>query len=176
MATRLPGMCPLFVSREDPYTVKSRGNLRDRLPPIGFATGSALAEHLAWQSARLGRSLKPRIRLRGLDAICRMVECGMGIAVVPETAARRCRRTMALGTLRLTDIWATRQLIVCVRRLDALPAYARRLVEHMAGTASFGGPKRRDRVGNPGSHYSGLERNSLRIRTGNFCNLTGYLN
>src|SRR5882724_2703569 len=35
-----------------------------------------------------------------------------------ETAALRCRRAMALATLRLIDIWATRQLIVCVRRLD----------------------------------------------------------
>jgi DNA-binding transcriptional LysR family regulator len=38
---------------------------------VGLAAGSALAEHLAWQSARLGRPLKPRIRLRGLDAVCR---------------------------------------------------------------------------------------------------------
>src|SRR3984885_15755287 len=84
---------------------------------------------------RLGRSLKPRIRLRGLDAVCRMVESRVGIAVVPETAATRCRRTMALSTLRLTDTWATRQLIVCVRRKDALPAHTRRLVEHLASTA-----------------------------------------
>src|ERR1700730_14079564 len=73
-------------------------------------------------------------RLRRPDAVCRMVERGVGIAVVPETAALRCRRTMALGALRLTDLWATRQIIVCVRRLDALPAHARRLVEHLAET------------------------------------------
>jgi molybdate transport repressor ModE-like protein len=102
---------------------------------VGLVAGSALAEHLAWQSARLGRSLKPRIRLRGLDAVCRMVECGVGIAVVPETAAKRCRRTMTFGTLRLKDTWAVRQLIVCVRRMDALPVHARRLAEHLAGTA-----------------------------------------
>jgi molybdate transport repressor ModE-like protein len=101
---------------------------------VGLEDGSALAEHLAWQSARLGRSLRLRIRLRGLDAVCRMVECGVGIAVVPETAARRCRRTMTLGSLRLVDPWATRQLIICARRLDALPVHARRLVEHLAGT------------------------------------------
>ena len=102
---------------------------------VGLAAGSALAEHLAWQSARLGRSLKLRIRLRGLDAVCRMVEHGVGIAVVPEAAAQRCRRTMSLGMLRLMDSWATRHLIVCVRQLDALPVHARRLVEHLAGTA-----------------------------------------
>jgi DNA-binding transcriptional LysR family regulator len=56
---------------------------------VGLVAGGALAEHLAWQSARLGRSLKLRIRLRGLDSVCRMVECGVGIAVEPETAARR---------------------------------------------------------------------------------------
>jgi DNA-binding transcriptional LysR family regulator len=102
---------------------------------VGTAPGSALAEHLAWQSTRLGRSLRPRIRLRGLDAVCRMVEARVGIAVVPETAAKRCQRTMALSTLRLTDTWAVRQLIVCVRRKEALPAHARRLVQHLAGTA-----------------------------------------
>jgi DNA-binding transcriptional LysR family regulator len=102
---------------------------------VGLVAGSALAEHLAWQSTRLGRSLKPRIRLRGLDAVCRMVESRVGIAVVPETAATRCQRTMALSTLRLTDTWAVRQLIVCVRRKEALPAHTRRLVEHLAGTA-----------------------------------------
>jgi molybdate transport repressor ModE-like protein len=102
---------------------------------VGLVAGSALAEHLAWQSARLGRSLKMRIRLRGLDSACRMVEYGVGVAVVPETAARRCRRTMALDMLRLTDRWAMRQLIVCVRGLDLLPAHARRLVEHLAKSA-----------------------------------------
>jgi molybdate transport repressor ModE-like protein len=102
---------------------------------VGLVAGSALAEHLAWQSARLGRSLKMRIRLRGLDSVCRMVEYGVGVAVVPETAARRCRRTMALDMLRLTDSWAMRQLIVCVRGLDLLPAHARRLVQHLAKSA-----------------------------------------
>jgi molybdate transport repressor ModE-like protein len=102
---------------------------------VGLVAGSALAEHLAWQSARLGRSLKMRIRLRGLDSVCRMVEYGVGVAVVPETAARRCRRTMALDMLRLTDRWAMRQLIVCVRGLDLLSAHARRLVEHLAKSA-----------------------------------------
>lgn len=100
---------------------------------VGPVTGSALSEHLAWQSARLGRSLKPQVRLRGLDAVCRMVECGAGIAVVPETAARRCGRTVAFRMRRLTDVWATRQLIVCIGRMVALPAHARRLVEHRAG-------------------------------------------
>lgn len=98
---------------------------------IGPARGSALSEHLAQHAARLGRPLRPRVRLRGFDAACRMAERGVGVAVVPEAAARRCRRTMAIGVVRLSDAWAVRRLAVCVRRLDALPAHARRLVEHL---------------------------------------------
>jgi DNA-binding transcriptional LysR family regulator len=102
---------------------------------VGLVEGSALADHLAWQSARLGRSIKPRIRLRGLDAVFLMVDRGVGIAVVPETAARRRRRAMALSIVRLDDTWATRRLIVGVRSLDALPLHARRLVKHLVKDA-----------------------------------------
>jgi len=98
----------------------------------GLPQGGALAEHLAAQAARLGRPLRSRLRSRGFDAICRMVERGAGVAVVPETAARRCRRGMAIRALALTDAWALRRLVICVRRLDALPPHARRLVEHLA--------------------------------------------
>jgi DNA-binding transcriptional LysR family regulator len=102
---------------------------------VGLVEGSALADHLAWQSARLGRSIKPRIRLRGLAAVFLMVDRGVGIAVVPETAARRRRRTMALSIVRLDDTWATRRLVVCVRSLEALPLHARRLVKHLVKDA-----------------------------------------
>jgi len=106
---------------------------------VGLARGSALAEHLAWQAARLGRRLAPRIRLRGFDAICRMVEKGVGLAVVPQTAARRARRVMDIRLVRLTDAWALRRLVICVRRLDALPLHARRLVEHLAASGEAAG-------------------------------------
>ncbi|MDR6287868.1 DNA-binding transcriptional LysR family regulator [Inquilinus ginsengisoli] len=102
---------------------------------VGLGPGSALQEHLGRHAARAGRALKLRVRLGGFDAVCRMVEQGVGLAVVPQTAARRCRRSMAIRAVPLSDPWALRQLTVCVRRLDALPAHARRLVEHLAKDA-----------------------------------------
>ena len=102
---------------------------------VGLGPGSALQEHLGRHAARAGRALKLRVRLGGFDAVCRMVEQGVGLAVVPETAARRCRRSMAIRAVPLSDPWALRHLTICVRRLDALPAHARRLVEHLAKDA-----------------------------------------
>lgn len=102
---------------------------------IGLATGSALQDYLSEHAARIGRRLKFRVRLRSFDAICRLVERGIGIGVVPETAARRCQRSMAIRRLRLTDSWAQRQLTLCVRRFAELPVHAQQLVQRLSAPA-----------------------------------------
>ncbi len=102
---------------------------------IASPPGSALGEHLAMRAARLGRVFAPRVRLHGFDAICRMVGRGVGVAVVPETAARRGASAFGAVPLALADPWAVRRLAICVRALDALPVHARDLVAHLAAAA-----------------------------------------
>lgn len=92
---------------------------------VGLGTGHALQEHITRQPARLGGHLHFRIRVPGLDNVCRLVAQGAGIAIVPESAARRSART--LRRLRLTDDWATRQLNLCARRFDDLTPQAKLL-------------------------------------------------
>jgi DNA-binding transcriptional LysR family regulator len=98
---------------------------------VGLVAGSALQEHLDHHAARSGRRLKLRVRLAGFDAVCQVVEAGIGLAVVPEIAARRCRRAMTIRVVSLTDAWARRHLTICVRGLESLPTHACRLVEHL---------------------------------------------
>lgn len=98
---------------------------------VGLAGDSALGEHLAEHAARTGARVRTRVRVRGLDVACRMVALGAGVAVVPEAAAKRWRHGDRLVLVPLADAWAERRLSVVVRRLDALPAHARRLVEHL---------------------------------------------
>jgi DNA-binding transcriptional LysR family regulator len=98
---------------------------------VGLSAGSALQDHLGQHAARLGHGLKLRVRVSGFDAVCRMVERGAGIGIVPDTAARRCRRAMAISIVPLSDPWALRHLTLCVRHLDALPAHAQELVTHL---------------------------------------------
>jgi DNA-binding transcriptional LysR family regulator len=107
-------------------------------PLVGLSDGSALQAHLAEHAARLGERPAYRIRLRSFDAICRMVEAGIGLGVVPEAAARRCQRSMDIHQLTLTDPWAVRRLMVCVRGLDQLSVHARLLVDHLVEDAPSG--------------------------------------
>jgi len=98
---------------------------------VGLAATNALQQHLGQHAVQAGRPLKLRVRLGSFDAVCRMVENGVGLAVIPETAARRCRQTMAIRIARLSDPWSLRHLNVCVRSLSELPDYAQRLVHHL---------------------------------------------
>ena len=98
---------------------------------IGLTSG-ALQDHIDAQAARLGTKLKMRIRMRTFESICQMAAQGIGLGIVPETAARRCGRSAKIAALRLTDGWAIRRLSVCTRSLDELPPPTRDLFEHLA--------------------------------------------
>lgn len=102
---------------------------------VGLTPGSALPDFLAAHGARIGRQPRYRVRLGNFDALCRMVEAGVGVGIVPVTAARRYARSMDLAVVPLADAWASRQLRLCCRRLEALPPYARQLVEHLRQAA-----------------------------------------
>lgn len=102
---------------------------------VGLDRASALQRFLTSKAAHSGRPIRLRVQLRSFDAVCRLVECNVGIGIVPETTARRAARSMAIKAVELTDSWAVRDLKICVRHLQELPPYARQLVEHLRVTS-----------------------------------------
>lgn len=100
---------------------------------VGLAAG-ALQDHIDAHAATIGVRLKFRVKLRAFDGICQMVGKGVGIAIVPETVARRHKSQARLAIVPLADAWATRRLSVCVRKDDELAPPARSLFEHLTST------------------------------------------
>lgn len=98
---------------------------------VGLDRTSSLQRFLSEKAERAGRRLKLRVQLRSFDAVCRLVECNVGIGVVPQTTAARNRKTMALHRIELSDDWALRNLSICVRRIEDLPIHAQDLVRHL---------------------------------------------
>jgi DNA-binding transcriptional LysR family regulator len=102
---------------------------------VGLTAASALHAHIAGHAARLGARLSYRARLTNFDTIGRMVAAGIGVAVMPEVAAKRCARSLRIGVVRLRDPWANRKLVICARSFKALPRPAQQLVEHLRRAA-----------------------------------------
>jgi DNA-binding transcriptional LysR family regulator len=127
----------LVVAREHPLAKKTKLAFAQLLDHdfVGLDRASALQRFLADKAARIGKPLRLRVQLRSFDAVCRLVECNVGIGIVPETTARRAARTLAIAVVALSDPWALRELTICIRNLAALPPYARQLVEHLRAGA-----------------------------------------
>ncbi|MGZ2747128.1 LysR substrate-binding domain-containing protein [Burkholderia stagnalis] len=96
---------------------------------IGLPEASAIHNFLKRAAADVQRTLRWRIQVSNFETACRMIEANVGVGVLPEGTARRHAKTMALRIVRLDDDWAERQLQICVADLDALPLFARKLVD-----------------------------------------------
>src|SRR5262245_25353379 len=123
----------LVVARDHPLARRARIGFAQVLDHdfVGLDRASALQRFLADKAARIGRPLRLRVQLRSFDAVCRLVECNVGIGIVPETTARRVAKIMAIMPVVLTDAWAPREMTICVRRFVDLPPFARELVTHL---------------------------------------------
>jgi DNA-binding transcriptional LysR family regulator len=123
----------LVVAKNHPLASRSRIAFSEVLDydMVGLDRASAIQRFLGSKAANIGRPLKLRVQLRSFDAVCRLVECNVGVGVVPATTARRAAKSMAIKAVDLADPWALRDLTICIRDFAALPPYARQLVEHM---------------------------------------------
>jgi molybdate transport repressor ModE-like protein len=127
----------LVVAQDHPLAKRAKIGFEDVLEHdfVGLDRASAIQRFLATKAVRIGRPLRLRVQLRSFDAVCRLVECKVGIGIVPETTARRVSKTMTIAIVPLTDSWAVRDLTICIRSMSELPLYARQLVEHLRAKA-----------------------------------------
>jgi len=127
----------LVVARDHALARRSKVEFAEVLDHdfVGLDRASALQRFLASKASQAGRALRLRVQLRSFEAVCRLVECHVGVGVVPATTARRATREMAVKAVELVDPWAVRDLTICMRDFDALPPFARQLVQHMRKAA-----------------------------------------
>ena len=102
---------------------------------VGLHANSSiyLAMHAA--AAAVGRGIRLRIRVTGLDAMCRMIHNGLGVGLMPRRAFELMHGVGELTCVPLTDAWATRQIDLVARDFSTLPVTARLLVKHLGEQA-----------------------------------------
>ncbi|MFP3517045.1 LysR substrate-binding domain-containing protein [Pseudomonas sp. SIMBA_077] len=115
---------------EHPLAKRKKIKLTETLgyPHIGLHEGTTLLRFLNEQVALSGQTLNMRIQVYSFEAMCRMVEAGVGLAIIPESSARRHQQTMGLKIIELDEPWRVRERSILVRDLEALPAVIRALI------------------------------------------------
>ena len=73
-------------------------------PFVGLPVDSGLSRFLIRQASRSGRVPHHRVRVSSFDAVARIVEAGVGVAVMPLSAANRWR-SAKLRIVPLSDAW-----------------------------------------------------------------------
>ena len=121
----------LVTPRDHPFASQKTMAFADTLmeDAVGMHHGSTLQTFLAQVTERLGKPLKLRIQLSSFDAMCRMIGAGVGVGIVPESAARRNLDSMNLALIELTDSWSVRERYILVRDQAKLQPYAQALID-----------------------------------------------
>jgi DNA-binding transcriptional LysR family regulator len=98
---------------------------------VSLADTAAIHTFIQQQADALNRSVKLRIQVGSFETSARMIAAGIGIGVMPESAARRHAQHLNIRIVALSDTWALRQQFICVRSFATLPVFARELVAMM---------------------------------------------
>ncbi|MDA8427910.1 MAG: LysR family transcriptional regulator [Geobacteraceae bacterium] len=123
----------VITPKEHPLSNMRSISFRDTLDYdfVGLPVGSALHNQILRAAHELDKTPKLRIQVNSFDALCLMVEAGLGIGIVPKGAAKPYFKGLRIRSIILDEPWSNRELKICVRSLAALPAAAKLLVEHL---------------------------------------------
>lgn len=98
---------------------------------VGLHSNSAIYLAMRRAAAAAGKTIHLRVQVTGLDAMCRMIDNGLGVGIVPDRAFTLLRGIGRLCAVPLQDDWAERELKIVARDFSALPVTARMLVDHL---------------------------------------------
>jgi DNA-binding transcriptional LysR family regulator len=106
-------------------------------PFVGMSAAMALQTLYRREATILGQSLRERVNVASFDGVRRMVEAGLGVAILPESACAPFEQVMRIVVRPLNEPWAQRSLALCFRDRETLSTAARLLVTHLVGRDIF---------------------------------------
>jgi DNA-binding transcriptional LysR family regulator len=102
---------------------------------VDILAGSIMQAAQQRYAAAVGKTIRHRIQVSTVDAACRIVAANLAIAIVPRDVAAAAQQALRLKIIPLTDAWARRQFVLCVRDEAALSVPARLLVDSLCESA-----------------------------------------
>lgn len=107
---------------------------------VVVAVGGQMDRLLRRQVALLGAVQSPRLQVSSMEAACRMVAAGLGLAILPREVVVPHAGAGRLALVPLAEPWAERRFVVATRRdplratsAALLAAHLQRCAEEVAG-------------------------------------------
>ena len=98
---------------------------------VTLESGTSMMRLLTAQAVLQGRTLQLRVQVRSFEAVCRMVQVGLGVGILPFEGASVLGRALGLVVRPLTEPWAERNMLICVKKERATNASVAHLVDFL---------------------------------------------
>jgi DNA-binding transcriptional LysR family regulator len=102
---------------------------------VTLGDGSSIMRLLAQKKFGDGRPVQPKMQVRSFDAICRVVEAGMGLGILPQEVGNLLGAGMDVSVRPLRNEWAKRRMLICVRDERTCNPLLSKLVRCLCGNA-----------------------------------------
>jgi DNA-binding transcriptional LysR family regulator len=103
---------------------------------VGLEGGSTLTRLLTAQAEMNMHTMALRVQVRSFEAVCRAVQAGLGVGILPMAAARSFAAAMQLKVVPLSDNWASRGMQICTRAQPAQQTPLGQLASHLESLAA----------------------------------------
>lgn len=100
-------------------------------PFVGPHADSSIAQMMNEAARACGKPLDQRMQASSFDAMCRLVEKGLGITLLPGGVLASQVQAGRLLAVPLNEPWTHRDFAIVVRDIDASGAITRALIEHL---------------------------------------------
>jgi DNA-binding transcriptional LysR family regulator len=98
---------------------------------VGVAVGGLMEQLLRRQAALIGAAPMHRVQVSSMDAACRIVAAGLGLAILPREVAVPHAGAGRLALVPLSDDWAVRRFVIASRPEPLQSVSARLLARHL---------------------------------------------
>ncbi|SPL70045.1 LysR family transcriptional regulator [Acinetobacter stercoris] len=106
-------------------------------PFVGLMQYHSLQQSIEAQAKILNCAIQYRLRLPNFAAIAQVVSNGVGIAIMPQRAAKRLNEFYHFHQIELEGDWANRKLLIAAKNFDELPVSYQHFAQFLVSKKSL---------------------------------------
>jgi DNA-binding transcriptional LysR family regulator len=101
---------------------------------VALESSASMMRLLTEQAVIEERTLQLRVQVRSFEAVCRMVQAGLGLGLLPFEGASVLGQALGLTVRPLGEPWAERNMLVCFKKERTGNPTVAKLLEHLVNS------------------------------------------